>query len=128
MSLWSNFFTFSNFCVRRYFNIFTILYKINVPEKSSLVSGLLCGVSLVLNERDGLGVKSDAIMQRNNGRKIVFISDKGVAKEVEVKTGIEFDGFTEILNASDLEGKQVVVVGQTFINSGDRLSLIDIKE
>ena len=106
----------------------TFKIKINVPEKSSLVSGLLCGVSLVLNERDGLGVKSDAIMQRNNGRKIVFISDKGVAKEVEVKTGIEFDGFTEILNASDLEGKQVVVVGQTFINSGDRLSLIDIKE
>ncbi len=106
----------------------TFKIKINVPAKSSLVSGLLCGVSLVLNEREGLGVKSDAVMQRNNGRKIVFISDKGIAKEVEVQTGIEFDGFTEILNAADLEGKQIVVVGQTFINSGDRLSLIDIKE
>ena len=67
-------------------------------------------------------------MQRNNGRKIVFVSDNGVAKEVDVRTGIGYDGFTEILNAPALEGKQVVVVGQTFINNGDRLSLIDIKE
>ena len=106
----------------------TFKIKVAVPEKTELVSGLLCGVSLILNERDGYGVKSEAIMHRNNGRKIVFISENGVAKEVNVKTGIEFDGFTEILNASDLQGKQVVVVGQTFINAGDRLGLIDIKE
>lgn len=106
----------------------TFKIKIAVPAKSNLVSGLLCGVSLILNERDGVGVKSDAVMQRNNGRKIVFISEKDVAKEVNVQTGIEYDGYTEIVNSSDLEGRQVVVVGQTFINSGDRLSLIDIKE
>ena len=65
-------------------------------------------------------------MQRNNDRKVVFVSDNGYAKEVEVKTGIEDDGYVEILNAGDLAGKQVIVVGQTFINSGDKLSLIDL--
>lgn len=106
----------------------TFKIKILVPAGSKLVSGILCGVSLVLSERDGYGVKSDAIMQRNNGRKIVFVSDNGKAKEVSVKTGIEYDGVTEITNSKALAGAKVVVVGQTFINAGDELSLIDIGE
>ena len=81
---------------------------------------------MILTERDGYGVRSDAIMQRNNDRKIVFVSDNGVAREVEVKTGIADGDYTEILNKDDLKGLPVVVVGQTFINSGDKLSLIDM--
>ena len=104
----------------------TFKIKVLVPAKSSLVSGILCGVGLILTERDGYGVKSDAIMQRNNDRKIVFVSDNGVAREVEVKTGIADGDYTEILNKDDLKGLPVVVVGQTFINSGDKLSLIDM--
>lgn len=104
----------------------TFKIKVTVPEKSDLVSGILCGVSLILSERDGFGVKADAVMQRNNDRKIVFVSENGVAKEVEVKTGIEDNGFVEILNPDALAGKQVVVVGHTFINAGDKLSLIDL--
>ena len=106
----------------------TFKIKVLVPGKSSLVSGILCGVNLILTERDGCGVKSDAIMQRNNNRKIVFVSDNGVAKEVEVKTGITDGEYTEILNKEDLKGLPVVVVGQTFVNSGDKLSLIDLGE
>ena len=104
----------------------TFKIKILVPPKSRLVSGILCDVSLVLSERDGYGIKSDAIMQRNNDRKIVFVSENGVAREVEVKTGITDGDYTEILNRDDLKGLPVVVVGQTFINSGDKLSLINI--
>ena len=104
----------------------TFKIKILVPGKSKLVSGVLCGVSLVLTERDGFGVKSDAVMQRNNGRRVVYVSDNGIAKEVEVKTGIDDGEYTEILNVADLGGLPVVVVGQTFINSGDKLSLIDL--
>ena len=104
----------------------TFKIKVLIPENSRLVSGILCGVNLVLSERDGKGVKSDAVIQRNNGKRIVFVSDNGIAKEVEVKTGIEDGEYTEILNVEALGGLPVVVVGQTFINSGDKLSLIDL--
>ena len=106
----------------------TFKIKVLVPSGSRLVSGILCDVNLIVTERDGYGIKSDAVMQRNNGRKIVFVSDKGTAREIEVKTGITDGDYTEILNKDDLKGLPVVVVGQTFINSGDKLSLIDMGE
>ena len=56
----------------------------------------------------------------------LYSAQQHQCREVEVKTGIADGDYTEILNKDDLKGLPVVVVGQTFINSGDKLSLIDM--
>ena len=103
----------------------TFKIKILLPPESKLVSGTLCSVRLVLQEREGYGLPADAILLRANNRYIAYtVNDKNVAESVTVERGILDGRFCEITNAQDFPDKRFVVTGQTFVNNGARLKVV----
>ena len=100
----------------------TFKIKISVPQKTGLVSGMLCELDIILAEREGYGLPESAVLLRAENRMIAYTADeKSRARSVEIKRGIVDGGFCEILNAGDILDKRFVVTGQTFINNGSLL-------
>jgi multidrug efflux pump subunit AcrA (membrane-fusion protein) len=99
----------------------TFKIKIRLPQNTPLVSGLLCDVDLMLQERKGYGVPADAIMVRGKGREVIFAMENGKAKMIEVKRGIVEPVYAELVNGSKLKNEQIIISGHTFVNSGDKV-------
>ena len=104
----------------------TFKIKAEVPENISVVSGMLCELNIILNEKNAYGLPVDATLLRANNRYIAYTVDKdNRAESVEVKRGIIDGNYCEILNAADIQGKRFVITGQTFINNGSLLKEIE---
>ena len=101
----------------------TFTLRSYLPDGTPLLDGMLVDVDILLAERDGLGVPRDAVILKKGGKSAVFTVQDGKAKEIEVETGIASDGFVEILNPDAVEGKQLIVSGQYFVNDG---SLVNV--
>lgn len=101
----------------------TFEIKADLPQQANLISGTLCDVAVVLAEREGLGLPSDAILSRAGGQSVVFAVNNGMAEELPATTGFTTDGFTEILNANDLQDRQFVIEGQYFLNNGSHVEV-----
>ena len=101
----------------------TFTLRSYLPDGTPLVDGMLVDVDILLAERDGLGVPRDAVILKKGGRSAVFAVEDGRAREIEVETGIASDGFVEILNPSAVEGKQLIVSGQYFVNDGSEVTV-----
>ena len=99
----------------------TFKIKIRLPKDTPLVSGLLCDVELMLQERQGYGVPADAIMTRDKGREVIFVLDNGKARMIEVKRGIAEPLYAEIIDGSKLKNESVIISGHTFVNNGDKV-------
>ena len=102
----------------------TFEIKANLPNQPNLISGTLCDIMVILAERDGLGLSSDAILSRTGGQSVVFAVNGDSAEEIPVSTGFTTDGVTEILDNDALKERQFVIEGQYFLNDG---SLIEIQ-
>ncbi len=102
----------------------TFEIKANLPNQPNLISGTLCDIMVILAERDGFGLPSDAILSRAGGQSVVFAVNEDSVEKIPVTTGFTTDGFTEILGNDDLKERQFVIEGQYFLNNG---SLIEIQ-
>jgi multidrug efflux pump subunit AcrA (membrane-fusion protein) len=80
------------------------------------VPGQMADLTLVFESREGLGVPSAAVLVRG-GRPVVFVARDGVAAAREIETGLQNDGWTEILSGLD-PGEPVVTEGQTQLHDG----------
>ena len=80
------------------------------------VPGSMADLTIVFESRTGLGVPSASILVRG-GQSVVFIAQDGRAVQREVQTGLQNDGWTEIL-AGLAAGETVVVEGQTQLHDG----------
>lgn len=101
----------------------TFTMRAYLPEGTPLLDGMLVDVDILLAERDGLGVPRDAVLLKKGGKSAVFAVQDGKAQEIEVETGITSDGFMEILNPEALEGADVIVSGQYFVNDGSDVTI-----
>ena len=101
----------------------TFEIKAKLPSDTSLKSGTLCDLEIIMDEHSGWGVMSDAVLPGREGRMNVFLNEDGVAKETDVQCGLSSDGFTEILSAEPLIGKELIVRGQAFVREGDKLEI-----
>ncbi|OGV35398.1 MAG: hypothetical protein A2020_06605 [Lentisphaerae bacterium GWF2_45_14] len=97
----------------------TFEIKIRLPEGTPLISGTLCDVSLILTERSGRGLPTDAVLLRKGGKYKAFTSKDGKAELVDVTPGITEEGMTEISDSDKLLNEQFIVSGQYFVNPGD---------
>ncbi len=84
---------------------------------SGVVPGTMAEADVLVQEREALGVPSNAIQVRND-LPIVFVAENDTARLVEVKKGIESDGWVECEGDSLLEGAEVITVGQSLLNDG----------
>ena len=105
----------------------TFTMRSYLPEGTPLLDGMLVDVDILLAERDGLGVPRDAVVLKKGGKSAVFAVQDGKAQEIEVETGIASDGFMEILNPAAVEGKDIIVSGQYFVNDGSEVTVTAAK-
>ena len=105
----------------------TFEIKVRLPDKTPLVSGTLCDVNLVLAEREGYGLPTDAILLRKGGEYKVFAVRNGKAELIDITPGITESGTTEILAPEKLLNEEFIVSGQYFVNSGDPVTANDRK-
>ena len=101
----------------------TFEIKAKLPSDTSLKSGTLCDLVIIMDEHSGWGIISDAVLPGREGHMNVFLNEDGVAKETNVQCGLSSDGFTEILSPEPLIGKEVIVRGQAFVREGDKLEI-----
>lgn len=102
----------------------TFEIKAKLDPKLGITSGMLCDVDMVLRERTGLGLPVDTIMLRAGGKSVAYYNNNGKAELLEITPGITSDGYTEVLNAESLQGKDFVATGQYFLNPGDSVVLV----
>ena len=80
------------------------------------VPGQMADLTIVFETRRALGVPSASILDRG-GKSIVFVAQDGKAAAREVQTGLQNDGWTEILSGLEA-GESVVTEGQTQLRDG----------
>ncbi len=80
------------------------------------VPGNMADLTLVFETRQGLAVPSASVLVRA-GKSAVFVAQEGQAAAREVQTGLQNDGWTEILSGLDA-GETVVTEGQTQLRDG----------
>ena len=104
----------------------TFKLKILVPKNVSLVSGMLCNLNLILTEKEAYGLPTDALLLRANDRYIVYAIDENKrAKSFNVVRGIVDGKYCEVVNAPELLKERFVVTGQTFVNNGSLLRVVN---
>ncbi len=101
----------------------TFEIKAKLPEDTVLKSGTLCDMEMILSERNGRGVPTDAVLPGRSGQMSVFVNENGTAKAYGVQCGISSDGITEVLSSGNLEGKEIIISGQAFVREGDKLEV-----
>ncbi len=105
----------------------TFEIKINLKEKGSFVSGMLCNIDLILADEKGYGVPKEAVLIRGEDEAVVFTVKDGKAEEIPVKKGLSYRGYTEIKNFNKSNLAPVVVQGQAFLNSGAAVNIVNGK-
>ncbi|WP_294506156.1 efflux RND transporter periplasmic adaptor subunit [uncultured Victivallis sp.] len=104
----------------------TFKLKVQVPREIQLVSGTLCDLNIILEEKEAYGLPADAMLLRANDRYIVYAIDKeNRAKSIDVVRGIVDGKYCEVVNADNLLNERIVVTGQTFVNNGSLLRPIN---
>jgi Cu(I)/Ag(I) efflux system membrane fusion protein len=99
----------------------TLQVRIELPNKGNrLRPGMYANVAFTGKTHEALSVATESIITTGK-RKLVIVKEANGYRPVEVKTGQERDGATEILSGL-AEGEEVVVSGQFLIDSEASLS------
>ncbi len=89
-----------------------------------VVPGCLAEVAIVLDERPGIGVPTDAI-QRRGSEKVVFVAQEDHARTISVTTGRESGGWTQVTASDLVAGTPVIIMGQAQVEEGTAVSLVE---
>ena len=112
--------------VERAANMQTRLYTVvlDAPEGvEGLISGMFANVTFRTNvSENALIIPSNAILTSNEVH-YVFVVEDGIARRVEITTGLTGTGVTEVLTGLE-EGQQLVTVGQAYLADGDAVRIV----
>jgi len=89
---------------------------------ASIAPGAMAQIRVILESKRGLSVPSTAIQQRG-GKSIVFTVSEDKARMVQVQTGIENDGWTEVISDKLNDQSLVVSMGQDMLEDGQVVSV-----
>ncbi len=107
----------------------TFKLKIRVPKEIPLVSGMLCEMKIILEEKNVYSLPAEAVLLRANNRMIAYtVNSKGRAESVDIERGIVDGNYCEIINYPGVAGKCFIVSGQTFVNNGALLTIVNSGE
>lgn len=88
----------------------------------SIASGAMAQIRVILETKQGLAAPSTAIQQRGN-KSIVFTIRDDKAGRIEIQTGIENDGWTEVTSDKLNEQSMIVIMGQEMLDDGRLVSV-----
>jgi len=89
---------------------------------AGIAPGAMADIAVVLTSREGLGVPAVSIQQRS-GRPVIFVIEGNIAHQRNVRTGLENDGWIELLDDNVAESIQVVSMGQDMLDDGVAVSV-----
>jgi RND family efflux transporter MFP subunit len=92
----------------------------NPPD--SVAPGAMADIVVILASREGLGVPAVSVQQRG-GQSVVFVIEGDIARKRNVRTGLENDGWIELLDGDLTESMQVVSMGQDMLDDGIAVSV-----
>jgi membrane fusion protein, copper/silver efflux system len=99
----------------------TLPVRIELPNKSNqLRPGMYANVEFLGQTHSALSVSTQSIISTGK-RKIVILKESNGYRPVEIKTGQEYDGYTEVLSGLS-QNEEVVTSGQFLIDSEASLS------
>jgi RND family efflux transporter MFP subunit len=89
---------------------------------ASMAPGAMAEIVVVLEQRRALGVPAEAIQQRD-GQSVVFVVQDEYAVQRTVQTGLETDGWVELVASEVSQGDSVVYSGQFLLDNGSAVSV-----
>lgn len=89
---------------------------------AGVAPGAIAEIAATLTQREGVGVPSAAVVLRGN-KDVIFTVENGAARQVEVRKGIETDGWIELVDPAIAEGAPVIVEGQFLVNDKTPVSV-----
>ena len=104
----------------------TKLYNVTISINED-VEGLLSGMSADVSFRtntsaDTIVIPTEAILTSNN-TQYVFVAEEGLARYVEISTGLTGNGVTEVTSGLKA-GDMLVTVGQAYLSEGDAVRVV----
>ncbi len=93
--------------------------RISIESQEGLRPGMFASGTIMVTERDNLGVPSTAVLSAENGSKVLTVVD-GIVHEVEVTPGLIYEGQREILDGIDA-GTEVLARAGAFFGEGDEV-------
>ncbi len=104
----------------------TKLYNVTISINED-VAGLLSGMSADVSFRtntsaDTIVIPTEAILTSNNVQ-YVFVAEEGLARYVEISTGLTGNGVTEVTSGLKA-GDMLVTVGQAYLSEGDAVRIV----
>lgn len=108
---------------------FLVRVQAEADESVRITPGMSARGTLKIDTGDsGIAVPRDAILRFPDGRVTVWVVDDGDGNqqvhERTVQTGLEFDGFVEVLDGISA-GDRVVVRGNETLQEGQEVSVLD---
>jgi RND family efflux transporter MFP subunit len=88
----------------------------------TMVPGSMAAISVVLESRKALGVPTVALQKRGE-RSVVYGVRDNKARVVEITTGLETDGWTEVKQGALTDTTPVVTMGQYLLNDGTAVTV-----
>ena len=94
--------------------------RIWIGENPAVRSGMFAEADILVSSREVLAVPVTAVGSTSGVSNVILVAD-GVARRVEVKTGVRDGGWVEIL-AGIAEGDQIVAKAGAFVADGDHIN------
>lgn len=101
---------------------FEIKAIIKNPE-GGITSGGIARINVILDAHEGTGVPREAVLRKLSGTNL-FVAKKGKAKMIYVDTGLENDGWVEIISKEIKSGMPIVTMGQDRLSDGAAISIL----
>jgi RND family efflux transporter MFP subunit len=101
---------------------FEVKSLLNHP-KEGIVPGSMSKLSVLLESRKSIGIPVKAVLIRS-GHDIIFVPEGDKAKVVQVRTGLETDGWIEITSDNLQAGVPVITMGQDKLNDGSSINVV----
>lgn len=97
--------------------------EVSVPNPDNLLRpNQVAKLKIVdYSNKSAIIIPSNVIMQDAEGKKYVFVADKGLAKKVVIKVGLSADNTTEVISGL-VSGDKIVTEGANSISEGMKLN------
>ncbi|MCX5771132.1 MAG: efflux RND transporter periplasmic adaptor subunit [Candidatus Hydrogenedentes bacterium] len=82
---------------------------------AGVAPGAIAEIAATLTQREGVGVPAASIVRRGN-KDVIFTVENGTARLVEVRKGLDTDGWVELVEPGIAEGAPVITEGQFLVN------------
>ena len=112
--------------VERNANMQTQLYNVTltVPaDVAGLLPGMFADVTLHTDMSENTIVIPTQAILTSNDTQYVYVVEDGVARRIEITTGLTGRGVTEVLSGLK-EGQQLVTVGQAYLADGEPVRIV----